>query len=65
MSDPHAMLQCKELAFALRRHVSFVYAMRWRGFQMPGGVASVAMAQAWLVRNPPPKSRKWHRGKSG
>jgi hypothetical protein len=55
------LLSCKELAEALRRHVRYVYAMRAKGFVMPGGSATLTEAREWLAKNPCPKSR----GKSG
>lgn len=51
------LLTCKELAERLRRAPSYIYAMRARGFAMPGGRATLAEARAWLIRNPAPKSR--------
>jgi hypothetical protein len=55
MSD---LLRPKELAAVLRRHVKFVYAMKARGFQMPGGTATVTEARVWLVANPHPRARE-------
>jgi hypothetical protein len=64
MSTPtNELLDSKELAKQLKRHVSFVYAMRQRGFQMPGGRASIDEALRWLSNHIAPKSRFW--GKSG
>ena len=51
------LLTTKELAAALRKSRSYVQAMKRRGFQMPGGVATVAEARRWLVRNPKPRAR--------
>lgn len=51
------MLTTKELAGQLRKHPSYVYAMRARGFRMPGDVATVPEARRWLQRNPHPRSR--------
>jgi hypothetical protein len=51
------LLTASELAFELRKSVKYIYAMRKRGFLMPGGVATVAEARAWLVRNPAPTRR--------
>lgn len=47
----------KELADVLRRDVSYVYAMRRRGFIMPGGTATLTEAREWLVLNPHPRRR--------
>ena len=52
------LLYPKELAEALRRSESYVYAMRARGFQMPGGTATLAEAKAWLTANPQPRRRE-------
>lgn len=51
------LLTIKELAAALKRSRFYVLAMKRRGFQMPGGVATVAEARRWLVQNPKPMSR--------
>ena len=51
------LLTVKELAYRLRKHRSYVSAMRMAGFIMPGGVASLAEARSWLARNPPPRRR--------
>jgi len=52
------LLTPKELAAQLRKHISYIYAMKRAGFQMPGGVARLEAALAWLIRNRPPRSRK-------
>ena len=39
------LLTIKELAAALKRSRFYVHAMKRRGFQMPGGVATVAEAR--------------------
>ena len=44
------LLTRKELASALKRHVSYVSAMRRRGFKMPGGTATLAEARSFLRR---------------
>ncbi len=49
----------KELAYRLNRSLRYVTYMKSRGFQMPGGRASVRQARAWEVRNPPPCSSRW------
>jgi len=51
------LLTIKELAAALKRSRFYVLAMKRRGFQMPGGVATVAEARRWLAQNPKPMSR--------
>ena len=48
------LLTAKELAFELRRSYRYVRYMRKAGFQMPGGVATIAEARQWLERNHPP-----------
>ena len=49
------LLTCKELAAALRRNVSFVWAMRRQGFIMPGGTATLEEARVWLLAHPQPR----------
>lgn len=51
------LLSGKELAAALNRGRNYISAMRRRGFQMPGGRATLRDALQWLVRNPSPRSR--------
>lgn len=41
-----------ELAAALGRPFEFVKRMKWAGFPMPGGVATVAWALDWLRKHP-------------
>jgi hypothetical protein len=41
-----------ELAAALGRPGVFVKRMKWAGFAMPGGVATVAWALRWLKEHP-------------
>jgi len=52
------LLCVSELAFELRRSTKYVYAMRKRGFIMPGGTATLEEARAWLARNPSPCAEK-------
>ena len=52
------LLTAKELADALRRSVKYIYAMKAQGFQMPGGLATLAEARSWLVRNPAPRGKR-------
>lgn len=49
------LMSACELAFELGRSVQYIYAMKRRGFLMPGGRATLAEARGWLVRNPPPR----------
>lgn len=42
------LLSVKELAVALRRSTSYIYAMRNAGFPMPGGRARIHEAMTWL-----------------
>lgn len=51
------LLTVKQLASRLGRHRNYVTAMRSRGFIMPGGLATLSEARAWLARNPAPRSR--------
>lgn len=55
---PIEQRQCsaKELASMMGRHITYVYAMKARGFLMPGGRASLSEARGWLVRNPAPRA---------
>lgn len=46
------LLNAKELAEALRRSPRYVGEMKRKGFQMPGGTATLREARAWLARNP-------------
>ncbi len=52
-SEHEELLTCKELAVLLKRHVSYVYAMRRAGFRMPGGTATLVEARQWLRRHRP------------
>lgn len=56
--DPHLLLGCKELAAALKKHVSYIYAMKQAGFPMPAEVASVKEARAWIRRKKFRKSKQ-------
>lgn len=47
----------KELAWELRRSYKFVCLMRKRGFEMPGGTATVSEAREWLRIMPSPCAR--------
>lgn len=49
------LLSPKELADALGRNRTYVFAMKRRGFAMPGGRATLADALAWLEANPYPR----------
>lgn len=50
------LLTIDELASALGRSRRYVAYMRARGFQMPGNLATVSEARAWLARNVAPCS---------
>jgi hypothetical protein len=52
------LLTAKELGEALKKNARYVYAMKACGFQMPGGVATIAEARAWLIRNPSPRGKR-------
>jgi hypothetical protein len=54
----HQLLTCKELAQVLRKNVRYVYAMRSRGFLMPGNVATLDAALAFLTHTPHPQARR-------
>lgn len=42
----------EELAAALRRSRTYVFAMKRAGFEMPGGSATLTEAREWLRENP-------------
>lgn len=46
------LLNAQELAEALRRNRRYVTEMKRKGFQMPGGTATLREARGWLARNP-------------
>jgi hypothetical protein len=54
------LFSTKELAAMLKRAPSYVYAMRAKGFPMPGGRARVSEALAWLIKHPQPRAEKGH-----
>ncbi len=59
MNDPHELMSCKELAAALHRNVSFLYAMRRHGFRMPGDRGTLQSARDWLAVNGGPWTKAW------
>jgi hypothetical protein len=52
------LLDVKGLALEMKRSVSYVTNMKKRGFEMPGGRATLASAMEWIGRNPSPCSKK-------
>jgi hypothetical protein len=50
------LLCVKELAGRLGRNRTYVFAMRRMGFKMPGNVATLSSALAWLESHPKPRS---------
>lgn len=56
-SSSEPLLTRKELAAALKRHVSYVSAMKSKGFKMPGGTATLSEARAFLRRVKWPRAR--------
>jgi hypothetical protein len=54
------LLTTKELAAMLKRAPSYVYAMKARGFPMPGGRGRLTEALAWLTRHPQPRAERRH-----
>jgi hypothetical protein len=56
------LLTAKELAGKLKRAVTYVYAMRKAGFEMPGKRSTVGDAIAFLRRCPEPRKRREQRG---
>ena len=51
------LLSIKELACELKRGRTYVWAMKCRGFKMPGGRATLTAALIWLESNPEPRGR--------
>jgi len=51
----------RELAAALGVSPVFIKRMKWAGFAMPGGRATVDWAIAWLQGNPTFKQSDWIR----
>ena len=51
------LFSIKELAAELGRGRTYVWAMKCRGFKMPGGRATIADALAWLEKHPVPRAR--------
>lgn len=52
------LLTVGELAGELKRAESYVWAMRRRGFKMPGGRAKLSSALRFLEKNPKPRGSK-------
>jgi hypothetical protein len=59
MQTTEKLYTAKELAGELGRSYRFVFWMRKRGFEMPGGTATLAEARAWLRANPQPCRRSF------
>jgi hypothetical protein len=57
MTTREPLLSGKELAAALGRDRTYISAMKKRGFEMPGGRATLREARSFLARNPRPRSR--------
>ena len=55
------LLSGKQLAAELGRDRRYISYMKRAGFIMPGGLATVEEARAWLARNPSPRS--WEKPK--
>jgi len=55
--DPE-LLSPKELAARLKRHTSYVYAMKRRGFRMVAGRTTLQAALVWLTKNPYPRKAR-------
>ncbi len=51
------LLTIKELACILKRSVHYIYAMRKRGYSMPGDRGTLLSALEWLEANPNPARR--------
>jgi hypothetical protein len=54
-----------ELAAALGVSACFIKRMKWAGFQMPGGVATVEWALKWLQAHPDFKQSDWTKPRRG
>ena len=52
------LLTVKELAQLLKRHESYVWAMRRQGFRFIAGRTTMTAALRWLASNPNPWSSK-------
>lgn len=52
------LLSVKELAKQLGRSERYVWWMRARGFEMPGGKATLTEAREWLSDHPQPSKRR-------
>ena len=57
------LLTAKELAGELKRHPSYVHAMKHRGFRMPGERATLDNALKWLSSHPHPRKMRRHANK--
>lgn len=57
MIETDQLLSAKDIAQRLQRHVTYVYAMKRRGFRMPGERATMRMVLVWLSRNPHPRAK--------
>ena len=55
--EQERLLFPKELAGALRRGRTFIWAMKKLGFRMPGGTATLTEARRFLEDHPHPTSR--------
>jgi hypothetical protein len=55
MPGNEELLTAKELAIRLKKSRTYVYAMKARGFRMPGGVSTIGAALVWLTRHPKPR----------
>ena len=51
------LLTPKELAYELRRDISYVRAMVRLGFPMPGDRCTLTEAREWLALNPKPRRK--------
>ena len=51
------LLTTKELAAKLRRHVTYIYAMKRQGFRMTARLATLREAQEWLTIHGQPRQR--------
>ena len=48
MYHPNDLLDRQQLADALQRSTSYIRAMRYHGFEMPGNMATLTEAREWL-----------------
>lgn len=61
LPPPDPLFTPKELAALLKRDRTYIFAMKRRGFPMPGNRATLGEARKWLAKHPPPRSGEGRR----